>query len=178
MVTGYIFTAFLIILGLAVMRLGSIHFNRCAIRVPRSDFRRIRSIVRWQRCDTKSYGQRAFGYWRVDRYLNCVAAMDTDGNWHPGWSRQQPKDICPCRAICSFQFLRHLNPASYHRWLRMVSNIPKCRRHAHNTTCDIITLDPTACICRFGTYFCLATKHFEAHVANRFEQALTLCSEN
>jgi hypothetical protein len=24
----------------------------------------------------------------------------------------------------------------------------------------------------------LATKHFEAHVANRFEQALILCSEN
>ena len=28
MVTGYIFTAFLIILGLAVMRFGSIHFKR------------------------------------------------------------------------------------------------------------------------------------------------------
>ena len=28
MVTGYIFTAFLIILGLAVMRLGSIHFKK------------------------------------------------------------------------------------------------------------------------------------------------------
>jgi len=28
MVTGYIFTAFLIILGLAVMRLRSIHFNK------------------------------------------------------------------------------------------------------------------------------------------------------
>ena len=28
MVTGYIFTAFLIILGLAVMRLGSIHFTK------------------------------------------------------------------------------------------------------------------------------------------------------
>ena len=28
MVTGYIFTAFLIILGLAVMRFGSIHFKK------------------------------------------------------------------------------------------------------------------------------------------------------
>ena len=28
MVTGYIFTAFLIILGLAVMRFGSIHFEK------------------------------------------------------------------------------------------------------------------------------------------------------
>ena len=28
MVTGYIFTAFLIILGLVVMRLGSIHFKK------------------------------------------------------------------------------------------------------------------------------------------------------
>ena len=28
MVTGYIFTAFLIILGLAVMRFGSIHFRK------------------------------------------------------------------------------------------------------------------------------------------------------
>ena len=28
MVTGYIFTAFLIILGLAVMRLGSVHFKK------------------------------------------------------------------------------------------------------------------------------------------------------
>ena len=28
MVTGYIFTAFLIILGLAIMRLGSIHFKK------------------------------------------------------------------------------------------------------------------------------------------------------
>ena len=28
MVTGYIFTVFLIILGLAVMRLGSIHFKK------------------------------------------------------------------------------------------------------------------------------------------------------
>ena len=28
MVTGYIFTAFLIILGLGVMRLGSIHFKK------------------------------------------------------------------------------------------------------------------------------------------------------
>jgi len=28
MVTGYIFTAFLIILGLAIMRVGSIHFKK------------------------------------------------------------------------------------------------------------------------------------------------------